>query len=163
MKRVVMLTGDNKRTAAAVAKQVGIDDYRADLKPDDKVKAVQQLDEEFGHVGMVGDGVNDAPALATATVGIAMGAAGSDAALETADVALMSDDIGKLAEAVDLGRRTRTVVRQNLGLSLLILAVLVPGSLLGLLSLPAAVIAHEVSELFVILNGARMARGRSTD
>lgn len=163
VKRVVMLTGDNKRTAAAVAKQVGIDDYRADLKPDDKVKAVQQLDEEFGHVGMVGDGVNDAPALATATVGIAMGAAGSDAALETADVALMSDDIGKLAEAVDLGRRTRTVVRQNLGLSLLILAVLVPGSLLGLLSLPAAVIAHEVSELFVILNGARMARGRSTD
>jgi len=159
VRKVVMLTGDNQRTAAAVARQVGIDDYRADLKPEDKVNAIRELSEEHGHVAMVGDGVNDAPALATATVGIAMGAAGSDAALETADVALMSDDIAKLPEALELGRRTRKVVRQNLALSLLILAVLVPGALFGLLSLPAAVIAHELSELFVILNGARMARG----
>lgn len=161
VKRIVMLTGDNERTAAAVARQVGVDDYRANLKPEDKVKAIRTLTEEHGHVAMVGDGVNDAPALASAAVGIAMGAAGSDAALETADVALMSDDIGKLPEAIQLGRRTRTVVRQNLVLSLLILSILVPGALLGLLSLPAAVLAHEVSELFVITNGARMARGRS--
>src|SRR5699024_6383126 len=128
---------------------VGLDDYRANLKPEDKVSEIRALNEAHGHVGMVGDGVNDAPALATATVGIAMGAAGSDAALETADVALMSDDISKLPEALQLGRRTRRVVKQNVALSLLILAVLVPGSLLGLLSLPMAVIAHELSELFV--------------
>lgn len=157
--KVVMLTGDNQRTAAAVARRVGLDDYRADLKPEDKVNEVRALTASDGQVGMVGDGVNDAPALAAASVGIAMGAAGSDAALETADVALMSDDIGKLAEAVQLGRRTRTVVRQNLTLSLAILVVLVPGALFGLLSLPVAVIAHEVSELVVIANGARMARG----
>lgn len=157
--KVVMLTGDNERTAAAVARQVGLDDFRANLKPEDKVSEIRALNEAHGHVGMVGDGVNDAPALATATVGIAMGAAGSDAALETADVALMSDDISKLPEALQLGRRTRTVVKQNLALSLLILVVLVPGSLLGLLSLPVAVIAHELTELMVILNGARMARG----
>lgn len=157
--KVVMLTGDNDRTAAAVARQVGLDGFRANLKPEDKVTEIRALNEAHGHVGMVGDGVNDAPALATATVGIAMGAAGSDAALETADVALMSDDISKLPEALQLGRRTRTVVKQNLALSLLILVVLVPGSLLGLLSLPVAVIAHELTELMVILNGARMARG----
>jgi Cd2+/Zn2+-exporting ATPase len=142
---------------------VGLDDYRADLKPEDKVKEVRALTASDGLVGMVGDGVNDAPALAAASVGIAMGAAGSDAALETADVALMSDDIGKLAEAVQLGRRTRTVVRQNLTLSLAILVVLVPGALFGLLSLPVAVIAHEVSELVVIANGARMAKGSSKE
>jgi Cd2+/Zn2+-exporting ATPase len=159
VRHVVMLTGDNQRTAAAVARQVGTDEHRADLKPEGKVDAIRQLSKTFGHVAMVGDGVNDAPALATATVGIAMGAAGSDAALETADVALMSDDIAKLPEALQLGRRTRRVVRQNLALSLLILAVLVPGAVLGLLNLPAAVIAHELSELFVITNGARMARG----
>jgi Cd2+/Zn2+-exporting ATPase len=161
--KVVMLTGDNQRTAAAVARRVGLDDYRADLKPEDKVKEVRALTASDGLVGMVGDGVNDAPALAAASVGIAMGAAGSDAALETADVALMSDDIGKLAEAVQLGRRTRTVVRQNLTLSLAILVVLVPGALFGLLSLPVAVIAHEVSELVVIANGARMAKGSSKE
>lgn len=158
--KVVMLTGDNQRTAAAVASQVGLDDYRAGLKPEGKVAEIRSLSASHGHVAMVGDGVNDAPALASATVGIAMGAAGSDAALETADVALMSDDIGKLPEAIRLGRRTRTVVRQNLGLSMLVLAVLVPGALFGLLSLPVAVIAHELSELFVVSNGARMARGR---
>jgi len=163
VRRVVMLTGDNHRTAAAVARQVGTDEHRADLKPEGKVDAIRQLSNDYGHVAMVGDGINDAPALASAAVGIAMGAAGSDAALETADVALMSDDIAKLPEALQLGRRTRRVVRQNLALSLLILAVLVPGAVLGLLTLPAAVIAHELSELFVISNGARMARGARHD
>ncbi len=159
VRRVVMLTGDNDRTAGAIARQVGIDDYRANLRPEDKVNELKALTQEYQHVAMVGDGVNDAPALAAATVGIAMGVAGSDAALETADVALMADDITKLPEAIQLGRHTRTVVRQNLALSMLILAVLVPGALFGVLSLPIAVLAHEVSELIVIANGARMSRG----
>ncbi len=154
---VVMLTGDNPRTAASVAEQVGIDQVHASLKPDDKAALVHDLARE-GHVAMVGDGVNDAPALAAATVGIAMGAAGSDVALETADVALMADDITKLADALHLGRRTRRLVTQNLGLSLAILIVLVPGALLGWFSLPVAVAAHELSELAVILNGIRAAR-----
>lgn len=159
IRRVVMLTGDNDRTAAAVASQVGIDDYRANLRPENKVNEIRGLAHEYGHVAMVGDGVNDAPALAAASVGIAMGVAGSDAALETADVALMADDIGKLPEALQLGRHTRRVVRQNLVLSMIILAVLVPGALVGALSLPIAVLAHEISELIVIGNGARISRG----
>jgi len=159
VKQVVMLTGDNRRTAAAVAQQVGVDDFRADLHPADKAREIARMQKETGHVAMVGDGVNDAPALAAAEVGIAMGAAGSDVALETADVALMADDLSKLPEALELGRRTRKVVRQNLALSMLILAVLVPGALFGVLSLPVAVLAHELTELAVILNGARMARG----
>lgn len=162
VEQVVMLTGDNQRTAEAIASQVGIDDVRADLKPADKAKAIASLQAAGGHVAMVGDGVNDAPALAAAEVGIAMGAAGSDVALETADVALMSDDLAKLPEAIELGRRTRTIVKQNLGLSLAILVVLVPGALFGLLTLPVAVLAHELTELAVILNGARMARGSKT-
>ena len=157
--RPVMLTGDNERTAAAVAGQVGLTDYFAHLSPEDKSKKVRELNDRYGHVAMTGDGVNDAPALAAASVGIAMGTAGSDVALETADVALMADDLSKLVEAIRIGRRTRSVVRQNVGLSLAILAVLVPGAVLGWLTLPIAVLAHEVSELFVIINGVRLARG----
>ncbi len=155
---LVMLTGDNPRTAAAIAKQVGIDEFYADLKPEDKAAKVAELETSFGHVAMVGDGVNDAPALASAAVGIAMGTAGSDVALETADIALMADDLLKLTEVIRIGRSTRAVVRQNIGLSLVILIALVPGALVGVFSLPVAVLAHEISELLVILNGARMAR-----
>ena len=155
----VMLTGDNERTAAAVAAQVGVTEYFAHLSPEDKSRKVAELRQRHEHVAMIGDGVNDAPALAAASVGIAMGTAGSDVALETADVALMADDLSKLVEAISIGRRTRSVVRQNVGLSLAILAVLVPGAVIGWLSLPAAVLAHEVSELFVILNAVRLARG----
>ena len=158
IEHVVMLTGDNPRTARSIAEQVGIDHVGASLSPQDKAEYVQQLNERYGHVAMVGDGVNDAPPLATASVGIAMGTAGSDIAIETADVALMADDLDKLTEAVRIGQRTRRVVRQNLVLSFIILAVLVPGALIGLIGLPFAVLAHELSELAVILNGTRMAR-----
>ena len=156
--RVAMLTGDNPLTAAAVSRQVGADDYLARLKPEDKAARIAELEAAHGHVLMVGDGVNDAPALAAAAVGVAMGAAGSDVALETADVALMGDDLTKLAEAVRIGRRTRRVVRQNLALSFAILAVLVPGAVAGVFTLPIAVLAHEISELVVIANGVRMAK-----
>ena len=160
IRRLVMLTGDNPRTAAAVAAQVGVDDFHAALKPEDKSRIIGELTSTYGHVAMVGDGVNDAPALAAASVGIAMGTAGSDVALETADVALMGDDLAKLVDALELGRRTRRIVRQNIVLGLAILVVLVPGALIGLFSLPVAVLAHELSELFVITNGLRAARRR---
>ena len=155
---VVMLTGDNPRTAAAIAAQAGIDDIAAGMTPEAKAAHVQALVERYGHVAMVGDGVNDAPPLAAASVGVAMGTAGSDIALETADVALMADDLSKLVTAIETGRRTRKVVTQNLALSLAILATLVPLALFGIIALPAAVLAHELSELAVILNGTRMAR-----
>jgi heavy metal translocating P-type ATPase len=154
---IVMLTGDNARTGEAIASEVGIDDVRAHLKPEDKSRLVAEL-AAHGHVGMVGDGVNDAPALAAASVGIAMGTAGSDVALETADVALMADDLSKLTEAVRIGRRTRRIVAQNIALGLVIPAILVPGALIGVFTLPIAVLAHELSELAVIANGLRLAR-----
>ncbi|MFP5319145.1 MAG: heavy metal translocating P-type ATPase [Acidimicrobiia bacterium] len=156
--RLVMLTGDNQTTARAIGAEVGVDDVRADLAPEDKSRIVGELAAAHGHVAMVGDGVNDAPALAAASVGIAMGTAGSDVALETADVALMADDLSKLTEALRIGRRTRSIVRQNVALGLVILAVLVPGALVGVFSLPVAVLAHELSELAVIGNGLRLAR-----
>ena len=158
LSRVLMLTGDNQLTADAIAQSVGIDEVRAELSPEDKSTIVRELTNQFGRVGMVGDGVNDAPALAAASVGIAMGTAGSDVALETADVALMADDLSKLTEALRIGQRTRKVVRQNLILSIAILTVLVPGALVGVLTLPLTVLAHELSELFVIGNGLRLAR-----
>ncbi len=158
IERLVMLTGDNELTARAVASQVGVDDVAADLRPEDKSAKLTDLTRQYGHVGMVGDGVNDAPALAAASVGIAMGTAGSDVALETADVALMADDLTKLTDAVRIGRRTRHVVQQNIALGLLILVVLVPGAIAGAFTLPVAVVAHELSELVVIANGLRLAR-----
>ena len=156
--RVVMLTGDNERTARAIAREVGIDEVHADLKPEDKAMRVRELAERYGHVAMVGDGVNDAPALAEATVGIAMGAAGTDVALETADVALMADDLGKLVYALNLAKRNQRVVRQNLVLSVVVIAVLVVGAVTGVFTLPIAVLGHELSEFVVIASGLRMLR-----
>ena len=156
--RTVMITGDNRRTAEAIAARAGVDETLAEQRPEDKAEAIRELQRRYGGVVMAGDGINDAPALAAATVGVAMGSAGSDVALETADVALMADDLSKLADALFLARRTRRVVRQNLALSFAVLAVLVPGALLGVLNLPAAVAGHELSELFVILSGLRLAR-----
>jgi Cd2+/Zn2+-exporting ATPase len=158
IERTVMITGDNQRTAAAIAARAGVDEVLAEQRPEDKAAAIGALQQRYGGVVMAGDGINDAPALAAATVGVAMGSAGSDAALEVADVALMGDDLAKLADALHLARRTRVVVRQNLALSFAVLAILVPGALLGVLNLPATVAVHELSELLVILSGLRMAR-----
>ena len=156
--KVAMLTGDNERTAQAIARELGIDEIHANLKPEDKAVKVRELSARYGHVAMVGDGVNDAPALAEATVGVAMGAAGTDVALETADVALMADDLEKLAYALNLARRNQKVVNQNLVLSIVVISVLVVGAVSGVLTLPAAVLAHEISEFVVIGSGLRMAR-----
>lgn len=154
--KVVMLTGDNEGTARAIAAEVGIDDVHAKLKPEDKVVHVRALAREHGHLLMVGDGVNDAPALAEATVGVAMGVAGTDVALETADVALMADDLRKLVEALALGRRTQQLIRQNLVLSVVVIVGMVGGAIAGVFSLPLVVLAHEISEFVVIGNGLRV-------
>jgi Cd2+/Zn2+-exporting ATPase len=156
--QTVMLTGDNQRTAQAIAQEAGLDLYFADLKPEDKVSKVRQLTKQYGHIAMVGDGVNDAPALAEATVGVAMGAAGTDVALETADVALMADDLEKLVYALALSQRSQRIVRQNLVLSAIVISALALGAVLGMLGLPAAVLGHELSEFLVIGNGLRMLR-----
>jgi len=155
--KVIMLTGDNEVTARAIAEEVGIDDVRADLTPEGKVAAVRELEERYGAVSMVGDGINDAPALAAASVGIAMGTAGTDAAIEAADVALMADDLGKVCFAIHLGRRARRISVQNIVFSLLILAVLIPSSLIGIMSVALAVFFHEASELLAVANGLRVA------
>jgi len=159
--KVAMLTGDNERTAAAMAKELGLKHFHAALKPEEKVQYVQRMERELGPVAMVGDGINDAPALAAATVGIAMGVAGTDAAVEAADVALMADDLEKVVYAVRLGRAARTISTQNIVFSLLILGVLIPGALIGALSIVLAVVAHEGSELIAVANGLRVARYRA--
>jgi P-type E1-E2 ATPase len=153
------LTGDNARTAEAIAAELGVDEVYADLKPEDKVVKVQELARRYGHVAMVGDGVNDAPALAEATVGVAMGAAGTDVALETADLALMGDDLERMAYALKLARRSQSVVRQNLALSAVVIGALVVAAVAGIFTLPVAVLGHEISEFIVIGSGLRMLRG----
>ena len=156
--KVIMLTGDNPRTAQAIAAQAGIDEVFSELKPADKTHKVKALDKQYGRVAMVGDGVNDAPALAAAYVGIAMGAAGTDVALETADVALMADDLSRLPYLIRFSHRNWSVIRQNLALSVMVIASLVIGAVSGIFSLPVAVLAHEVSEFVVIASGLRMLR-----
>ncbi|MFB6092969.1 MAG: heavy metal translocating P-type ATPase [Haloquadratum sp.] len=156
---VVMLTGDNEGTARAIADEVGVDEYRADLLPDEKVDAVEALRAEYGDVAMVGDGVNDAPALATADVGIAMGAAGTDTALETADIALMSDDVGKLPYLYALSHEANDVIRQNIWSSLGVKAVLALGVPLGLVSIAVAVVVGDMGmSLGVTGNAMRLSR-----
>ena len=152
--RMLMISGDNQAVADAVARHVGLDEARGDLMPDDKVEFIRQL-AEHGKVAMVGDGVNDAPAMANATVGIAMGAAGSDTALETAEIALMADDLSKLPYAVGLSRKTSAIIRQNLWLSLGMVAFLIPATLLGL-DIGPAVALHEGSTVVVVFNALRL-------
>ena len=158
IERVVMLTGDNPLAAEAIARQVGIDEVYAELSPKDKTRKVAELDARHGKVAMVGDGVNDAPALAAAHVGIAMGAAGTDVALETADVALMSDNLSRLPYLLAFSHRTWRVIQQNLALSAVVIGSLIVGAVSGYFSLPVAVLAHEVSEFVVIASGLRMLR-----
>ena len=152
--RMIMISGDNQKVAEAIAAEVGIDEAIGDLMPEDKVDAIRKLRDK-GKVAMVGDGVNDAPAMANATVGIAMGAAGSDVALETADVALMADDLAHLPFAVGLSRSTRAIIRQNVFVSLGVVALLVPATILGL-GIGPAVAAHEGSTLLVVFNALRL-------
>jgi cation-transporting ATPase G len=155
-----MLTGDNRRTAAALARRAGIDEVRAELLPEQKVAAIEEL-ERRAPVAMVGDGVNDAPALAAARVGIAMGSMGSDVAIQTADVALMGEDLRHLPDTFLHARRALRVMRQNLALSGSILLILIPLAAAGALGLAAVVAAHELAEVIVIANGVGAGRGTS--
>lgn len=156
--RTVMLTGDNTLTAKAIAKLVGIDDARGDLLPEDKLAAIQQEITQYGHVGMVGDGINDAPALAKAHIGFAMGAAGTDTALETADVALMDDDLRKIPQFIQLSQRTSRILKQNISLALGIKVVFLVLAVFGSASLWMAVFADMGASLLVIFNGLRLVK-----
>ncbi len=160
IERMIMISGDNQQVADAVAKEVGLDEAIGDLMPDDKVAEIKKLQSEGG-VAMVGDGVNDAPAMASASVGIAMGAAGSDVALETADVALMADNLDHLPLAIGLSRATRRIIRQNLWVSLGMVAFLVPATILGL-NIGPAVALHEGSTLVVVFNALRLLAYKSS-
>ncbi len=157
IKRTVMLTGDNKLTAAAIAAQIGVDEYLAGLMPEEKVEAVNKLKEKYGKVAMIGDGVNDAPAMAVADVGITMGS-GTDVALETGDLALMADELPKISYALNLSQRSVRNIKQNIGASLAIVAFLVPAALIGVVSLVSGLLLNEVSALIVILNALRLLR-----
>ncbi|AHG03786.1 cadmium-transporting ATPase [Halobacterium sp. DL1] len=159
VERTVMLTGDNERTARAIAEEVGVDEFRAELLPEEKVDAVEELTQEFEAVAMVGDGVNDAPALATATVGVAMGAAGTDTALETADIALMGDDLTRLPYLYDLSGRANRVIRQNVWTSLAAKAVLAAGVPLGLVPIWVAVLVGDAGMTTAVTgNAMRLSR-----
>ena len=161
--QTLMLTGDNAHTAAAIAAQVGIDEARGDLLPEDKLKAIEAKIVEGGAVGMVGDGINDAPALARSDIGFAMGAAGTGTAIETADVALMDDDLRKLPRFVRLSRRTHAVLLQNIVLALGIKAVFLVLTLLGLGTMWMAVFADVGASLLVVGNGLRLLRARTSE
>jgi Zn2+/Cd2+-exporting ATPase len=156
VQRLIMLTGDNLAVAERIGQAVGVTEVKASLLPEDKLGTIQALQQDYGAVAMVGDGVNDAPALATATVGIAMGGAGTAVALETADVALMADDLSKLPFAVGLSRASRLIIQQNLAISMGVIVLLIITSVFGLVQLGWTVIAHEGSTVLVALNALRL-------
>lgn len=156
IKRMIMLTGDNQNVADAVAKEIGLTDAWGSLLPEEKVEAIKELREKESKVAMVGDGVNDAPAMANSTVGIAMGAAGSDVALETADIALMADKLETLPFAIGLSRKSKGIIKQNLWVSLGIVALLIPATIFGFANIGIAVLIHEGSTLLVVFNALRL-------
>lgn len=158
LERIVMLTGDDQRTAHAIARQAGINDVRAELLPENKLEVIHQLQEDGHVVAMVGDGINDAPALAAADIGIAMGAAGTDVAIETADIALMADDLLKLPEAIRLSKATLRNIRQNVLVALVTVSALLVGVLLGEVHMAGGMLIHEASVLIVTVNGMRLLR-----
>ncbi|MBE2182028.1 MAG: cadmium-translocating P-type ATPase [Anaerolineae bacterium] len=158
IEHLVMLTGDNQKVATDIAAQVGLTDVQAELLPEDKLTTIQQLKQQYQAIAMVGDGVNDAPALASATVGIAMGGAGTAVALETADVALMADDLEKLPFAVGLSRASRKIIQQNLIVSMGVIVLLILSSVLGMVALGFVVVLHEGSTLVVVGNALRLLR-----
>jgi Cd2+/Zn2+-exporting ATPase len=150
-----MLTGDSQKTAQAIASESHIDEYVAECLPETKVNEVKKLKERFGTVAMVGDGINDAPALASASVGIAMGE-GTDVALETADIVLMKNDLPKIAEAIHLSKKMNTIIKQNIVFSISVIMLLIASNFLQILDLPFGVIGHEGSTILVILNSLRL-------
>lgn len=156
VKNIVMLTGDNRRAAQAVADAVGLDGQYSELLPEDKVSALSEISQEYGETAMVGDGINDAPALASADLGIAIGAAGTDVAMETADVVLMSDDIGQLSYAMGLSRATANNVKQNVIFAIVVVVVLLAGVLVQTVNMSLGMLVHEGSVLLVILNAMRL-------
>lgn len=156
IKRMIMLTGDHQNVGDAIAKQIGLTEAKGNLLPEDKVEAIKKLMERDGKIAMVGDGVNDAPAMAYSTVSVAMGAAGSDVALETADVALMSDKIQMLPFAIGLSRASKRIITQNIWISMGVVALLVPATIFGLTGIGLAVVFHEGSTLVVVLNALRL-------
>lgn len=158
VEHLIMLSGDNRPTAEAIASEVGIDEVRAELLPADKVTAIDELVTKYKSVAMIGDDINDSPALARATVGIAMGGIGSDAAIETADIALMGDDISQLPWLVGHARRTISVIQQNILFSLAVKALFVVLTLAGHASLWAAIAADTGASLLVIVNGLRLSK-----
>jgi Cd2+/Zn2+-exporting ATPase len=162
IEQVVMLTGDNRVTAEAIARAVGVDETHAELLPEDKVKKLDELVAKYGMVAMVGDGVNDAPALARANLGIAMGAIGSAAAIETADIALMTDDIARLPWLVHHSKRTLAIIRQNITFALAIKAVFVVLTFAGMASLWGAIAADTGASLLVVMNALRLLKGDRT-
>lgn len=158
IEKVVMLTGDNEVVAGSIAREAGMDEFRADLLPEDKVRIVGELEKQYGAVMMVGDGVNDAPALANAAVGVAMGAAGSDLALESASCVLMGEELKRVAFALALSRRALRIIKMNLAFSVAVIAVLVASVFLFTLPMPLGVVGHEGSTLIVCANGLRLLR-----
>jgi Cd2+/Zn2+-exporting ATPase len=161
IEHTIMLTGDQPEIARAVADQVGVDEWHASLLPDQKVELLRQLRRRYGRVGMVGDGVNDAPALTASDLGVAMGVAGADVSLETADLVLMADNLEQLVSALRLSQRARRVVIQILCLSVGMIALLTLGALFGAVNLPLGVVGHEGSTLLVVANGLRLLGGRT--